>query len=245
MKEIISYLSILFAFSFLCRGGTPGKVPLDYIMSGNLKPSNGFLSATAYPAGMRCFELEKNGHFKTLWEIKGWWEDPLDVFFSGDLNLLIRVCEVETKQVGSALERAAPNKDTPLLEFYDGGKLVKRVTVGEVVKDKDLVIKDSNPNPFSFYCGQNAMPTCWPLLGTVADMVQLVGNEGGNFVNYIFKKLDSKMLPARNDGDSHQNIFIFDSVSGERLIFIAKTGELLHRYDLADKTYGIADDLPK
>ena len=152
------------------------------------------------------------------------------------------------------MERKPPDKDEPLLEFYKDGKLLRRVTVGEVVKDEDLVIKkldgsDSNDRvPFEFTCGWKEVDhDPGPYLGSIRTAIDLenapgkVARDEDNRIGDKVISLITEKLGGR-EGIHDEEIFIFHTISGERLYFNAKTGELLYRYHLSDKSKGFVPE---
>jgi hypothetical protein len=88
--------------------------------------ANGQYCATANPALQTVVVHEGAGHKLVLWSIKGW-ERVFDVSDSGD--------HLVACSSGLNLLPLDYSREEPLVTFYHRGKLVRRVSVGELFPD--------------------------------------------------------------------------------------------------------------
>lgn len=159
-----------------------------------------------------CYQIKEDGSFEKMWQIEGDYSFEGRVFLGGEGKTLIRI--VEAFQTQPDPENAGLSEKT-VLEFYDEGKLFKKVSVREVVDSSKL--KYGAYRIFASHEIFNYEDATAPKMGRMLDFD-------------LFDDEDKEMM--RKTITDETEIFCIKTVQAELLVFKVSDGSLIYRKKL-------------
>lgn len=158
----------------------------------------------------RCYKIKDDGNFEKIWQIEGDYSFSNNLFLSREGNILIKIVDVYPTKDKADLEKRSA------LEFYEKGKLVKRVNIGDVVDPAKL---EASPFP-------SDLPT-YQIIKFDEPIVPKI--ETLSYFDY-FDENDRDQINKKSENGTQ--IFCFKTAQSEVLVFKVDDGSLIYRKKL-------------
>ena len=203
---------LIFALLFCYRSaGSPS--PTSYVVQGwnsecFFLMRSTFRDKTFLGIGT-CYQIKEDGSFDKLWQIEGDYSFEGRIFLGGEGKILIRIREAFQPQPDPANSALAQQ---PILEFYNEGKLFKKLSVQEVVDPSKLL--NNSFRIFSTHEIFNYDDATTPKMGRLPYF---------NFFN------DDDKEAIRKKATDETEIFCIKTVQSEILVFNVIDGSLIYR----------------
>lgn len=158
----------------------------------------------------KCYEIKDDGNFEKIWQIEGDYSFSNNLFLSREGNILIKIVDVYPTKDKADLEKKSA------LEFYEKGKLVKRVNVADIVDPAKLEIS-SFPSDLPTYEIIKFDEPIVPKIGTLS------------YFDY-FDENDRDQINKKSKNGAQ--IFCIKTTQSEVLAFEVADGSLIYRKKL-------------
>jgi len=131
-------ISLIFAL-LLCDLSAGSPSPTSYVVQG-WNSECFFLMRSSFEGKKflgigTCYEIKEDGTFEKLWQIEGEYSFEGRIFLGGEGKKLVRIVDIFQPQPDPEGAKLAQQT---ALQFYNEGKLIKQVSVNEVVDTSKL-----------------------------------------------------------------------------------------------------------
>lgn len=187
------------------------------------------------PAVARLYQVLETCKLQILWQIDDLYVRPEQVVFSSYGHNMVRMLDC---RLDAGTTEDSSIGEHPLLEFYNNGKLARKVLVKEILTQPAAMHEDPSHKGFYFLFSNEKGNE--PRAISYQDVAALPGmpDDLQPALKFDFTKQSQKE-------DYDGGVFVFDSGEGERFAFKMKNGELLGRWKVTKAQRPEESPLPK